>query len=71
MLNCKMITPDILEVTELSHSFVDTKVSYWYYNIKTWCQTQTGNKDSYLTENMVKMNTAAIIWVQKWYLTKV
>ena len=59
---------DILEVKETLFSFVDTKVSYWYYNIKLWTQSSHGKKDDPCDRSM---SEEAKAWVITYYLPKV
>lgn len=66
MLTCKL-DGDILEVTERIMSFSDTKVTYWYYDVKNWLRSRTGKQDELPTETMPAENIA---WVEKYYLPK-
>lgn len=67
MLQFKL-TGNILEVTEAIFSWHETKITYWYYDIKNWIKSSTGRKDSKPDR---KMNDADIAWVKKYYIPKV
>ena len=57
----------IIEVVEVIHSFVDSNISYWYYDINNWMKSNTGKKDADIN---VKMDDGSIDWVRKYYLPK-
>lgn len=59
---------DILEVTEVMHSFYGTKRTYWYYDIKTWRKSSYGKEGD---PPDTKMLDDEIDWVIKYYLPKV
>ena len=59
---------DILEVNEILMGWHDTKVSYWYYDIRNWMVSSFGRKgdkpDRHCTDE-------SIAWVRKHYLPRV
>jgi len=59
---------DILEVKETIHGFNNSKVTYFYYDIKNWKKSSTGKKDSKPDRDMIQ---ADIDWVKKYYIPKV
>lgn len=67
MLSYKL-NGDILEVKETLHWASQTKISYWYYNIRTWHQSSHGKQgdtpDRPMSEN-------GIAWVKRYYLPRV
>ena len=69
MLDIKWYDRDkgIIEVVEVIHSFVDSKITYWYYDINNWMKSNTGKKDADIN---MKMDGGSIDWVRKYYLPK-
>mgnify|MGYP001605571721 CR=1 FL=1 len=67
MLTCKL-TGDILEVKETLHWASQTKVTHWYYNIRTWHHSSYGKPGDTPDRPMTQ---EAIAWVEKYYLPKV
>ena len=59
---------DILEVVQINFSFHKTSKEYWYYNIKEWTKTITGQRNDI---PRYKMDQASIDWVKKFYIPKV
>lgn len=62
------LTGDILEVKETICGWRDTKVSYWYYDIKNWMVSSHGRKgdkpDRHCTDS-------CIAWCRQHYLPRV
>ena len=61
-------TGDIIEIKETTMSFTDTKVSYWYIDVKRWKQSSTGRQNASVDRDMTP---SAIMWAKKYYLPKV
>lgn len=59
---------DILEVTETLMSFHNTRVSYWYYDIKRWLVSSFGKQGDRPDRVMC---SGQIEWVRKYYLPHV
>lgn len=73
MLVIRMISPDILEVTQQLLSFQHTKRSYFYTNIKTW-EDLTNPTASEQTDNFKVtrlLSESAIRWAKQYYLPNV
>lgn len=58
---------DILEVTETTMSWTDTKKSFWYYDINSWFKSSTGKCNAPCDR---KMSESDKQWVEKYYLAK-
>lgn len=67
MLTYKL-TDNILEVTEIIHSWCESKYSYWYYDIEKWRQSSNGKQNDKIDRDMVE---SSIDWVKTHYLTKI
>lgn len=68
MLDCKFIdNSPILEVKQVSMSFTDTKVQYWYYDTENWLRSLLGQKDEKPTQPMTQKE---IDWASKNYIPK-
>ena len=73
MLVVRMISPDILEVTQQLLSFQHTKRSYFYTNIQTW-EDLTNPAASKQTDNFKvarPLSESAIRWTKQYYLPNV
>lgn len=57
----------ILTVKETIMSFTESKSTYWYYDIKNWKKSYTGNKDDI---RMIPMLKEAIEWCKTYYIPK-
>lgn len=68
MYTCSL-NGDILTIISKNFSWRDTKVSYWYINIRTWERSVTGKKD-FKGEIYTKMSDSEIEWAKKYYLPK-
>lgn len=62
------LNENILEVTEVIHSWNESKYSYWYYDIVNWRKSSNGKENDLINRDMTEMD---IIWVKKYYLPKV
>ena len=73
MITIRMISSDILEVTQQLLSFQHTKRSYFYTNIKTW-EDLTNPTTSKQTDNFKvarPLSESAIRWTKQYYLPNV
>ena len=73
MLEHRMISSDILEVTHFSISFSNTKSYYYYTSIKTW-EDLTNPTASKQTDNFKvarPLSESAIRWTKQYYLPNV
>lgn len=59
---------DILEVIQTYLSFTKTNKEYWYYNIKDWKKSITGQQNE-LPRHPMDHNQ--IQWVKDWYLPSI
>ena len=59
---------NVLEVKETIMSFVEDKVSFWYYDVEKWLSSLHGREGDTPT---FPMSRSSIEWVEKHYLTKV
>lgn len=62
------LTGTVLEIKETLHSFFDTKVSYWYYDIQAWTRSLHGKKGDAPVQ---PCTDSCIAWVRKHYLPHV
>jgi hypothetical protein len=67
MLEFKLIGSD-LTVIERLHSFTETRTSFWYYNIDTWCKNRNGKENEPIDLECDQRN---IDWVKKHYFPRV
>ena len=67
MLSFKL-NGDILEVVQTLNSWARTDREFWYYNIKSWMKSITGQENSEIVQ---VMDAPQIEWVKKYYLPKV
>jgi len=59
---------DILEVKQTIFSFTKTSREYWYYNIRDWKKSSTGQKNDIPRQSMTQED---IEWVKRFYLPMV
>jgi len=75
MLNYKMVTPDILEVTETMMSFTSTERRYFYTDIISWESLTSPRAAKQAVDKGFKyrreMTDSEREWCQKHYLSKV
>lgn len=59
---------DILEVKETLMGWTDTRISYWYYDIKKWLKSLNGRHGD---KAILPMLDGDIAWVRNHYLPRV
>jgi hypothetical protein len=67
MLEFKLIG-SVLTVIERLYSFTETRTSFWYYNIDTWCKNRNGKENEPMD---FQCDQGTIDWVRKYYFPKV
>ena len=60
-------TGDVVEVIERLPSAANTRVTYWYYDVKNWRKSILGNKGEAPTAPMTE---GSIAWVRQYYLPR-
>ena len=59
---------NVLEVKETLMGWTDTRVSYWYYDVKNWLKSLNGRLGD---KCVLPMNSGDRAWVETYYLPKV